>query len=163
MTTLATTERCRLDAVSEQDEALLVALHTDGDVRRYLGGAATAKAARRQLSHMMVDPTRGAMVIVLRQTAERIGIIDFHRHHDSEHIEVSYMMLPRFWGAGLAREALAKALHHRFGNDSTLDCIVAETQVANAASCRLLERLDFTEMRRLQRFDAEQALYIKHR
>lgn len=157
------TERCRLDAVSEQDEALLVALHTDGDVRRYLGGAATAKAARRQLSHMMVDPSRQAMIIVLRQTGERIGTIDFHLHHDSEHIEVSYLVLPRFWGAGFAREALAKALHYRFSNDSTLDCIVAETQTANAASCRLLERLGFTEMRRLRRFDAEQSLYIKHR
>ena len=163
MTTLATTERCRLDAVSAQDEALLVALHTDGEVRRYLGGATTAKAARRQLSHMMVDPARGAMVIILRQTGERIGIIDFHRHHDGEHIEVSYMVLPRFWGAGYAREALAMALHYRFGSDSTLDCIVAETQAANAASCRLLERLGFTEMRRLHRFDAEQALYIRHR
>ena len=163
MTTLATTERCRLDAVSEHDEELFVALNTNEDVRRYLGGPTTAKAARRQLSHMMVNPARHGMTIIQRHTDEKIGIIDFHLHHDGEYIEVSYMVLPTFWGIGLAREALAEALKHRFINDSALDQIVAETQIANIASRRLLGRLGFREMRRLHRFGTEQALHIIRR
>ncbi len=38
--------------------------------------------------------------------------------------------------------------------------LVAETRVANVASCRLLERLGMTRVRTLQRFGVEQTLYV---
>ena len=163
MSTLAFTERCRLDAVSEADEYLLVTLHADPDVRRYLGGATRAESARRQLSQSTQNPSRLAFIVVLRETDEKVGIIDFGPHHDGENVEISYMMLPRFWGMGLAVEAIAKALDYKFATDADLVRIVAETQTANIASRRLLERLGFSEMRRLQRFGAEQTLYVKGR
>lgn len=160
---LAMTQRCRLDAISEQDEELLVKLHTDNDVRRYLGGVTDAKTALRQLGHMMHNPQRLGMSIIERMSGERIGIIDFGPHHDGAEIEISYMVLPRFWGTGLAAEAIAKALDYKFNTESALSRIVAETQTANTASCHLLERLGFTELRRLKRFGSDQTLFSKHR
>ena len=163
MTTIANTERCHLDATGESDLDLLISLHTDPEVRRYLGGISTAKAARRQLGHMTRDASRTAFTVVLRQTGEKIGIIDFSPHHDGAHLEVSYMILSQHWGTGLAAEALRKAIDHQFINDSALDLVVAETQVANAPSCRLLERLGFRPLRHLERFGAAQILYAAYR
>lgn len=55
-------------------------------------------------------------------------------------------------------EVISKIVDFGF-NDLGLDEIVAETQTANGASCKLLERVGMTLEAKLHRFGAEQAVY----
>jgi [ribosomal protein S5]-alanine N-acetyltransferase len=71
---------------------------------------------------------------------------------------LSYEFHPDAWGHGYATEATRRALDFAL-NDLAFERLIAETQTANSASCRLLERLGMKEERRIQRFGAEQAIY----
>jgi len=44
-------------------------------------------------------------------------------------------------------------------NDLAFERLIAETQSANSASCNLLEKLGMTEVRRVERFGAQQSIY----
>lgn len=48
-------------------------------------------------------------------------------------------------------------------DDLGLHRIIAETQSANTASCRLLERIGMHRVKTLQRFGAEQIIYSMQR
>ncbi len=59
-------------------------------------------------------------------------------------LEISFQLLPRHWGRGIAQEAVAAAINWVW--DKTDDSsIIAVTQQANAPSLRLLRRVGFDE------------------
>lgn len=94
--------------------------------------------------------------MVDRATDAVIGHIDLRQ--GPERWELSYEFLPAVWGRGLAQEAIAAVLQRL--SESTVDLmVVAETQVANDRSRRLLSRLEFAEADRYQRKGADQVLY----
>ena len=86
-----------------------------------------------------------------------IGHVDLQEGPDRW--EISYEFVPAVWGRGLAQEAVAAVLQRL--TESLVDLVVvAETQVANDRSRRLLSRLGFAEADRYQRKGADQVLYI---
>ena len=87
-----------------------------------------------------------------------MGIITLAPHHDGEDTEVSYLLLPEWWGQGYATEAVQAILDHGLANLG-LSRIIAETQTANAVSVRLLKRVGMTFERNVERFGAEQSIY----
>ena len=87
-----------------------------------------------------------------------VGLVFISKHRDGEDSELSYQFSPDAWGMGYAIEATRRVLDFAM-NDLSLGRLIAETQSANKASCRLLERLGMTEQRRVQRFGAEQIIY----
>lgn len=102
--------------------------------------------------------------IALRERPEcAIGScgFDFRR---SEHgaVELSYDLHPEYWGAGLAREALTRAIDCAFDGALALpiERIEALTMPANLRSRRLLEALGFVHegvLRRYRRWRDETA------
>lgn len=56
--------------------------------------------------------------------------------------EIGYILHPAHWGQGLASEALVAAIDHLFAHHR-FDQITADVDPANAASIRLLERMEF--------------------
>ena len=72
------------------------------------------------------------------------------------------MFAPAFWGKGLAFETATIVLNYAF-DALELTEIVAETQSANVASCRLLERLGMERWRRIERFATAQEIYMLRR
>lgn len=56
--------------------------------------------------------------------------------------DVGYILHPDAWGQGLATEAVGAAVDHVFATRD-LDTLTADVDPENAASIRLLERLDF--------------------
>ncbi|MFA4951059.1 GNAT family N-acetyltransferase [Brevundimonas sp.] len=56
--------------------------------------------------------------------------------------EIGYILHPAHWGQGLASEALVAAIDHLFAHHP-FDQITADVDPANAASIRLLERMEF--------------------
>lgn len=94
----------------------------------------------------------------LKGSDQSIGLVFLSYHHDGSGHELSYQCDAEHWGKGYAFEAAKRVVRHVV-DDPGMAQIIAETQSANGASCRLLERLGMREQRRVMRFGAEQIIY----
>ncbi len=142
-------ERLVLRPVALADLRFVETLIGDAQVRRYLGGTVPDEM-RRSKARGYVGQVGVWLVEAERQA---LGLVFLGRHREGGR-ELSYAFHPDAWGQGCATEAARAVLGRvRFRR------VVAETQAANAASRRLLERLGMREIRRVERFGAEQVIY----
>lgn len=153
------TKRCLLNQLQQADYEDVKKLYVNEAVRKYLGGTFEEHLIQEgfvKMIHRSVD----SLYLVAREkeTKEFIGVISLDIHHDGKSKEVSYQLLPKWWGAGYATELVKEMIHYAF-NELNLNVVVAETQTANVASCRLLEKLGMELKETVQRFGAEQAIY----
>ncbi len=153
------TERCELCLIGRADAADVKGLYQNEEVRKYLGGVREEESMGAVMDEML-HPEEGAFYWVVREkgTGHFIGLVSLDRHHDGEDLEISYQFLPSWWGCGYATEVVFAVIQYGLRE---LKCgrVVAETQTANIASCRLLERVGMRLERRVMRFGAEQAIY----
>jgi RimJ/RimL family protein N-acetyltransferase len=83
------------------------------------------------------------LAVELRETGELIGDLAFHTmKSDPRQAYLGYTFARAHWGHGYASEAVQRLLDHLF-RDLGLHRVVAECDVLNEASWRLLERLRF--------------------
>jgi len=150
-----TTERLTLREPGNGDEPLLVALRTDENVRRYLGGALDVANATL-LAEVNISRPDGLFVAERRDTDESIGLVLLHPGHGGT--EVSYQFLPSSWKQGFASEAVRGVVDHAFRAEG-IDELIAVTQTANEPSRRLLERLGMTASEQFEEFGEQQTLY----
>ena len=148
------TARCRVDRPRRGDRPALHALLRDEPVWRHLGGLRRGDRAEAWVDGVL---GRGGGVVRAVRHDGLAGVLFLSPHHDEPTPEVSYLLRSDLWGRGLAAEAVGAfvsgALSLGHGR------ILAETQAANGASRRLLERLGFAEERRVECFGAEQVIY----
>ncbi|QHJ69928.1 GNAT family N-acetyltransferase [Planococcus halotolerans] len=154
------TERCSLSTFQESDCEDVSKLFTNRQVRKYLGGIRDADSLKETLEDML-DPHSGSYFWVVRgkSTKEFIGLISLDPHHDGIDYEISYQLLPDWWGRGYAAETAAVIIDFAL-NSLKLPAVVAETQSANISSCRLLKKLGMELERKFFRYGAEQRLYV---
>jgi RimJ/RimL family protein N-acetyltransferase len=146
---------------SAADRAAAVELLTDPQVRQFIGGPLSAEDAREAVKGP-AGQRWGSFVLELRHgngdgEGAVVGVCSLSRERGE--LEVGYMLLPRYWGKGLASEAVATALAwvaEHFDDEQ----VIAVTQAANTASMRLLARLGFVERQRFVEYDAEQVLLM---
>jgi RimJ/RimL family protein N-acetyltransferase len=142
------TERLVVRASAERDRPGLAALYSSVEVFRYLGGP-----RRRDL------PGDRPGFFVVERDGELLGTLSLGRRDTarpgSGGVELSYLLLPTAWGRGYATEAARAALAW-VAEALPGEPLVLCTQVANAASVRLAERLGFAEQERFEEFGAEQ-------
>jgi ribosomal-protein-alanine N-acetyltransferase len=150
------TERLRLRPFADRDKPAIIAMETSAEVRRYLGGPNDDPAFRDAMSVAVVGERPGVFCVAERDGDRAIGAVSIADDR-GEH-EVSYQLLPEWWGRGLAAEAVSAVLGW-FWRTHDDDGVIAVTQSANAASCRLLERLGFTFERQFEEFDALQSQF----
>ncbi|CDN52985.1 Toxin-antitoxin system, toxin component, GNAT family [Neorhizobium galegae bv. officinalis bv. officinalis str. HAMBI 1141] len=157
-------QRCLLCSPQERDLAQLVALRTDPHVRRYLGGPVSTEQSEARATLVISESGSHAVWAVhLKAVAPNcIGLVHIGPHHDEPDPELSYEFSPTVWGKGIAMEALQAVLTHAFDSLGHTR-LVSETQAANLASRRLLERLGMKSEKTLERFGAEQVIYAIHR
>lgn len=153
------TTRCHLTALKKSDLGHMIALRTNEDVRRFLGGPATEETITTRFADML-KPKASTHQWAVRTKKDNafIGLITLDPHHSGTDLEVSYEFLPQWWGNGYATETIGAVIDHAF-NDLNLPRLLAETQMANTASRRLLERLGFALEQTVERFGAQQAIY----
>lgn len=148
-------------ALREDDLEFVVRLYTNPDVRRYLGGPVDEKRIRDdfpQLLRSIDNLTLWYWSVLARVDKSFMGLMTLGPHHDGHDVEISYLFLPAYWGMGFATEAVRVII--RYGlTELELPRIIAETQEANLASCRLLERVGMRWERSLNRFGAKQRIY----
>ena len=153
------TERCYINTFKKPDFADVKKLYMNKDVRKYLGGIRD-EASTIGVLQSMLNPSDNAFYWVIRekQTDNFIGLVYLNPHHEGIFLEVSYQLLPVWWGRGYATETVPPIIHFAF-NELNQKKLVAETQTANKRSCRLLEKLGMQLECKVIRFGAEQAIY----
>lgn len=155
------TDRLRLTPMARSDFPFFWRLSGHRNVRQYLGGPVPWRRRLAQFQGYLSPPAAvGHWMVRPKPRAAAIGQIILSPHKDGHDMELSYVFHPAAWGHGFAREAALCVIDHAL-RDAGLTRIIAETQSANTASCRLLVRLGFAEVARLERFGAEQVIFEK--
>lgn len=162
LTAELSTVRLNLRSLSPADLPFLSMLAGDERVRKYLGGPVPLERRERATAnYLTVDSDEAVWLVETRRDSRPIGVVFLSPHRDGEGLELSYQFDPAIWGMSYAFEATQAVLDHAAIQLSD-SRIVAETQSANLRSCRLLERLGMTELRRVSRFGAEQIIFTKN-
>jgi ribosomal-protein-alanine N-acetyltransferase len=144
-----------------QDTPTLLRLHTDREVRHFLGGPVAELVAGERVQSLIAN-NRPLPAWAIRgansELSPMLGLVSFDRHHDGRDIEVSFALLPENQGRGYATEAVQFALRYAF-DQMGLRRVIAETQSLNTRSVALLQRIDMVFQRTVIRFGVEQSIY----
>lgn len=153
------TNRCRLTKIQESDYEEVKKLYTDERVRQFLGGIVEEKIYRIKFSDMC-GANNNSFYWTIRQKDDNqfIGLVSLDLHHDGISTEISYQLLPKWWGYGYATEIVQEVISYAF-KELGLKKIVAETQSANKSSCKLLKRSGMVLEETIERFGAEQSIF----
>ena len=144
------TDRLRLRAPLVRDAAAILAIFGDPEVTRYhsvttLTTLAEGRAALERLEQRYAARDTIRWAIELVENGEMIGTVGLLRFDfEHRHAEVGYKIARRWWGRGLAPEAVAAVIGYGF---SVLDLHRIEAGVlpGNDASVRVLQKLGFLE------------------
>jgi len=153
------TKRCVLKLMDQKDLEDVKRLFRDEQVRKYLGGVRDESVIEKSCIEMLEKrENHYYWVIKNKMSQDFIGLVSLDPHHDGETLEVSYQLLPHWWGQGLATEAVQAIIYYGL-DELNLNSVVAETRLANSISCKLLEKLGMKEIKRIHRFGNEQIIY----
>ncbi|MGY5776943.1 GNAT family N-acetyltransferase [Rhizobium sp. LEGMi135b] len=154
------TERLRLRELVPADSAFVGELITHEKVRRFLGGPVSIDQYEAVISgYFALEEGEMVWLAETKNSRQPLGLISISHHRDGQDRELSYQFHPGAWGHGYAAEAARRVLDYAL-KDLQLKRLIAETQSANFASRRLLERVGMRESGRLHRFGAEQIIYV---
>lgn len=153
------TERCILHDLKRSDFMDVKNLYINRDVRKYLGGIVDETALMAAAEEMLNNAGEFYFWVVReRDSRAFMGLVSITPHHDGEDLEVSYQFMPDWWGRGYGTETIQSVINYGF-TEMKLTKLIAETQTANLASCRLLEKAGMKREKTLMRFGAEQAIF----
>lgn len=154
------TERCLLAKPQSEDSEHLKSLYTNPEVRKYLGGPVAESEIDARVAAVIHSERELPYWVVKRAyDGEFVGSISMDRYHDGTNIEVSYQLLPEWWGQGYGSEVVRRVIKYAFA-ELHFAKVIAETQTANRSSCRLLEKLGMRLDHITERFGAEQAVFL---
>lgn len=81
--------------------------------------------------------------IYLRDGMQFCGLFEFYGFRDDMHkISIGYRLLKRYWGQGIATEAVRLAVHYLYAK-TEIELITASTMVENRASAQVLYKNGF--------------------
>jgi RimJ/RimL family protein N-acetyltransferase len=150
------TDRLVLRRFTEDDAPLLLALDRDPEVMRYVGpyGLPDEAAYRERIRtyfrpYYEVGPRYGFWPAAERATGAFVGWFHLRPAPDyrfaleagfrAGEYDIAYRLARDAWGKGYATE-VSRALVRRAFADPVVEAVVACVLVANAASCRVLEK-----------------------
>ena len=147
------TERLSLRPFVETDKPYVAELLTDEKVRRYLGGPVGADVLEH-LRGATVGETWGRWCAVAADAPIYSCTLDRERGE----LEISFQLMPQFWGIGYGAEMVASVLAWVW--DQTEDsAAIAVTQAANTPTRRLLDQLGFVYESDFEEFGEPQIQY----
>jgi RimJ/RimL family protein N-acetyltransferase len=150
MSFLLETERLRLRPFRAEDADIVFAYRNDPPVYRYQGWAVpyTREDVTNFLDRMskVAFGTQGEWfqpAVELRTTGEVIGDVAFVlNRREPRQALIGYTLAQRYWNKGFASEAV-RALINLLFRELKIHRIIADCDVENIASIRLLEKLGF--------------------
>jgi [ribosomal protein S5]-alanine N-acetyltransferase len=153
-------DRYILAPLGAADEQLVVDLWQDVSVRQHLGGIVSLPQIKARFE-AMVNPDHHSLFYTIKDKDDQvaIGLLSIDDYHDTAKKELSYQLLPAYWGQNIAFACIKAFLTFSLPT-LQLEKVYAETQSANTRSVKLLKRLGMQEYQRLIRFGAEQSVYV---
>ncbi len=149
MTFFLESERLFLRQFSDSDIEFFLAYRNDPEVAIYQGSDIPypREKAIKFIDHMKVAAPMQSqwlqVAVELKSTQQMIGDVAFFLKRDDERQAIiGYTLARPFWGKGYAFEAVSCLLGYLF-DELDLHRVIAECDVENVSSWRLLERLDF--------------------
>ncbi len=159
MKRLIETERAVLYRLQPGDYEDVKKLYRDEEVRKYLGGIVDEERCKIKFSNMLnLEDDSYYWVIREKEKKQFIGLISLDLHHNGKDTELSYQLMPKWWGKGYGTEIAKGVIKYAF-QDLRLSRILAETQTSNKSSCRLLEKVGMMFKETTKRFGAQQSIY----
>ena len=153
------TKRCKLLRLQETDFNDVSKLYIDQKVRRFLGGTVDEQTCKEKFQNILKSKDKLFYWIIRKKEDNKlIGLVSLSLHHDGINTEVSYQLLPKWWGYGYATEVIKEVITYAF-KELNLSKVVAETQIANKYSCKLLNRVGMSLEQTIERFDEEQGIF----
>lgn len=148
------TSRLLLMPLADRHLHLEIALDSDPEVMRFVGGAAsreeTVAAHGRRLAH--AERVDGLGFWAAYDDDEFVGLAWVPPAHGPDQpsdltvCDLGYRLLRRWWGNGYATEASRALLEHAFGTVGQ-SRVIAQTLTDNAASRAVMERLGMRYVR----------------
>lgn len=147
---------------SLESERLLIRQFRDSDLEPFLAYRNDPEVARFQGWNVPYPRERGSafvdfmatafpavqgewfqIALELTATHEMIGDVGFAiRKEDGRQATIGYSLARAYWGNGYAYEAVSRLLDYLFG-ELNLHRVIAECDVENTGSWKLLEKLEF--------------------
>ena len=153
------TERCFIKPFRSSDLLDVKKIFLNPEVREFLGGIRQENSLQMLLGEMLNSSDHSFYWVIREKNTDTfIGLVSLEPHHDGINLEISYQLLPNWWGKGYATEVVQTIINYSF-NKLNLPKVLAETQTANKTSCMLLERIGMELERTIIRFGAEQGIY----
>jgi [ribosomal protein S5]-alanine N-acetyltransferase len=129
-----------------QDEGDFVAMHTDAEVRRYVGGSAwSQERAIQRFRESYVgkpDDVFGLWATILKENGRFIGSCGLANPPNSDAPHLGYYVARPYWGQGLASEAAEAFLEIGFVRLG-LPRIFGDVEKGHLASERILQKISF--------------------
>jgi len=150
------TARLTLRPVAAGDLPSIERLWRDERVRRYLGGPVSEEKIALRRDRLPGMP--GAFAAEHRTTRAFIGLVTVELGSPRGATEISYTLLPQWWGRGLGREAVAATVEWTRKLPDEFP-VVAVTQSANTGSRRLLEAIDQSAHGEVVEYGEPQTVY----
>jgi RimJ/RimL family protein N-acetyltransferase len=140
------TDRLHLRPFTPDDVEAVSETYADPEVMRYVGHGVVAE--RRGVERMLDEyiahqALHGFSVwaVIERATGELIGDAGLFRRPDGE-VELGYTLRRTAWARGYATEAAGAWVQAAFG-ELGLGALIAQADLPNSASARVLEKLGF--------------------
>ena len=139
-------ERVVLRAITQDDAASLRELTESEAVYRYLPTFLFEKkydSMEYVIDHLYDECLREPIILGIYMKEAFCGIAEMYGFRDEIHkISVGYRLLERYWGQGIASEALKMMINYLY-NETDIEIITASTMIENRASAKVLEKNGF--------------------
>lgn len=140
------TDRLLFRSHEFQDEEAFIAMHTDAETRRYVGGRAwpIEEAMRRFRKGYVGRPneTYGMWATIFKENGNYIGCCGLHSTDNGANVSLGCYIARPYWRRGLASEACQAFLDVGF-NQLNLPGVAADVEKDHAASERILQKFGF--------------------
>ena len=162
MAKILETERLILRSWTMSDAPKLFEICNDAEVMKHIGtrkpfeNIEQANEFLRWAKNYERENGFCRWAVVEKSSGEIIGSCGFARPHATKEIELGYLFARKSWGNGFATEAAEACLLHGFENFKFRE-IIAITDLENAASHRVLEKIGFAQMG-IEKIDGEDNL-----
>lgn len=149
------TRRLRLEPIGPASAPALLELHQDPGIATWYGGAWTVVQARSSAAAMAEQWTRngvGKWLAYCRRDGRLVGRggLSIVAVLGQPRLEVGWAVRKSLWGHGYATEIGQAALEVAFGQRQAEE-VVAFTEVHNASSRRVMDRLGMTYVQEIRR------------
>jgi ribosomal-protein-alanine N-acetyltransferase len=142
------TERLLFRSHEPQDEPAFIAMHSDPEVRRYVGGQpwSLEKAQTRFRNEYLGKPddTYGLWATILKEEGNYIGACGLRPSDHPTEAHLGFYLARPYWRRGLASEASRVFIELAFTR-LQLVRLLADVQKGNAASEHILRKFGFKD------------------